>query len=271
MTRTRATVIGLSAIAMWSLLALFTVGSHEVPALQLNAICFAIGGAIGLAWGVSTGSLPQLRTANTRFDGMFEVPTFDEVIALVKRSPGKYSYGSSGVGSTLHFAGELFKQKAGVYMTHSPYRGVAPLTNDLLGNNIEFGVFVLSSGLPHIRAGKVVALGTTEKKRSQVTPDIPALAEHPALKNTDISSWFVLMGPGKLPEPVAAKLKKALAEALQTASISAGTSPVLRQASRSSPDRPGMFRSSIRISNGRSCNNCHASSALWQIVYSIPH
>lgn len=62
MTRTRATVIGFSAIAMWSLLALFTVGSHEVPALQLNAICFAIGGAIGLAWGVSTGSLPQLRT-----------------------------------------------------------------------------------------------------------------------------------------------------------------------------------------------------------------
>jgi tripartite-type tricarboxylate transporter receptor subunit TctC len=143
------------------------------------------------------------------------VKTTDEFIKLAKANPGRFSYGSSGVGTALHLAGEMLKEQSGVFMTHIPYRGVAPLTNDLLGNNIEFGVFVLSSGLPHIRAGKVVALGTTEKKRSPVTPDIPALAEHPALKNTDISSWFVLMGPGKLPEPVAAKLKKALAEALQ--------------------------------------------------------
>jgi tripartite-type tricarboxylate transporter receptor subunit TctC len=144
------------------------------------------------------------------------VKTTDEFIKLAKANPGRFSYGSSGVGTALHLAGEMVKEQSGLFMTHIPYRGVAPLTNDLLGNNIEFGVFVLSSGLPHIRGGKVVALGTTEKKRSQVTPDIPALAEHPALKNTDISSWFVLMGPGKLPEPVAAKLKKALAEALQS-------------------------------------------------------
>ncbi|WP_342131854.1 Bug family tripartite tricarboxylate transporter substrate binding protein [Hydrogenophaga sp. OTU3427] len=144
------------------------------------------------------------------------VKSTDEFIKLVKSSPGRFSYGSSGVGTALHLAGEMVKEQSGLFMTHIPYRGVAPLTNDLLGSNVEFGVFVLSSGLPHIRSGKVVALGTTEKKRSQVTPDIPALAEHPALKNTDISSWFVLMGPGKLPEPVLAKLKKALAEALQS-------------------------------------------------------
>jgi tripartite-type tricarboxylate transporter receptor subunit TctC len=76
-------------------------------------------------------------------------------------------------------------------------------------------VFVLSSGLPHIRSGKVIALGTTERQRAKATPDIPALAEHPALKNTDISSWFVLMAPGKLPEAIQARLKKAMAEALQ--------------------------------------------------------
>jgi tripartite-type tricarboxylate transporter receptor subunit TctC len=119
------------------------------------------------------------------------------------------------VGTALHLAGEMVKEQAGIFMTHIPYRGVAPLANDLLGNTLEFGVFVLSSGLPHIRSGKVVALGTTEKARSKVTPDIPALAEHPVLKNTDISSWFVLMGPGKMPEPVQARLKKALTEALQ--------------------------------------------------------
>ena len=147
------------------------------------------------------------------------VKTTDEFIRLAKSNPGRFSYGSSGVGTSLHLAGEMVKEQAGIFMTHIPYRGVAPLTNDLVGNNLEFGVFVLSSGLPHIRSGKVVALGTTEKTRSKVTPDIPALAEHPALKNTDISSWFVLMAPGKLPEPIQAKLKKALAEALQTADV----------------------------------------------------
>lgn len=144
------------------------------------------------------------------------VKSTEEFIKLAKSNPGRYSYGSSGVGTALHLAGEMVKEQSGLFMTHIPYRGVAPLANDLLGNNIEFGVFVLSSGLPHIRAGKVVALGTTEKKRSAVTPEIPALAEHPALKNIDISSWFALMGPGKLPDPVVAKLKRALAEALQS-------------------------------------------------------
>ena len=143
------------------------------------------------------------------------VKNTDEFIKLVKTNPGRFSYGSSGVGTSLHLAGEMIKEQAGIFMTHIPYRGVAPLTNDLVGNTLEFGVFVLSSGLPHIRSGKVVALGTTEKNRSKVTPDIPALAEHPALNHTDISTWFVLMAPGKLPEAVTAKLKKGLADALQ--------------------------------------------------------
>lgn len=144
------------------------------------------------------------------------VKNIDQFMSLVKANPGKFSYGSSGVGTALHLAGEMVKDQGGLFMTHIPYRGVAPLANDLLGNNIEFGVFVLSSGLPHIKSGKVVALGTTEKNRSAVTPDIPALSENAKLKDIDISSWFALMGPAKLPEPVVARLKKALAESLQS-------------------------------------------------------
>lgn len=156
-------------------------------------------------------SQPMVLVASTKTG----VTTLDQFVKQVKANPGKYSYGSSGVGTALHLAGEMVKDQAGVFMTHIPYRGVAPLTNDLLGNNLEFGVFVLSSGLPHIKAGKVVALGTTERKRSASTPDVPALSEHPALKNIDIASWFALMGPARLPEPVVAKLKKALTESLQ--------------------------------------------------------
>ena len=156
-------------------------------------------------------SQPMVLVASTQSG----VKNIDQFMSLVKANPGKYSYGSSGVGTALHLAGEMVKDQGGLFMTHIPYRGVAPLANDLLGSNIEFGVFVLSSGLPHIKSGKVMALGTTEKKRSAVTPDIPALAEHPKLKDIDISSWFALMGPARLPEPVVAKLKKALAESLQ--------------------------------------------------------
>jgi len=134
----------------------------------------------------------------------------------VSANPGKYSYGSSGVGTSLHLAGEMVKEQGKLFMTHIPYRGVAPLTNDLLGNNLEFGVFVLSSGLPHIKSGKVVALGTTEAKRSAITPDIPALAETAQYKNVDIGVWFALMAPAHLPKPVFDKVKKALNDSLQS-------------------------------------------------------
>ena len=143
------------------------------------------------------------------------VKTTDEFIKLVKSKPGQMSYGSSGVGTALHLAGEMVKDRAGLFMVHIPYRGVAPLANDLLGNNLEFGVFVLSSGLPHIRSGKLVALGTTELARNAATPQVPTLAEHPQLKGLDISSWFMLVGPKNMPGPVLAKLQKALQDGLQ--------------------------------------------------------
>jgi tripartite-type tricarboxylate transporter receptor subunit TctC len=144
------------------------------------------------------------------------VKSAGELLALLKKNPGKYSYGSSGVGTSLHLAGEMLKQQGGVFMTHVPYRGVAPLTNDLMGGNIDFGMFVLSSALPYIRSGKLVALGTTEARRSAITPDLPSLGETPALKRMDIGVWFALMGPARLPEPVVARLKKALDDALQS-------------------------------------------------------
>ena len=144
------------------------------------------------------------------------VKTLGQFLSLVKQNPGKYSYGSSGVGTSLHLAGEMVKQQGGLFMTHIPYRGVAPLTNDLLGNNIDFGVFVLSSGLPHIRSGKLVALGSTEAKASPQMPEVAPMAANQQLKGIDISVWFALMGPAKLPEPVLARLKKAFGEAMQS-------------------------------------------------------
>ena len=142
------------------------------------------------------------------------VKTTDEFIKAAKASPGKFSYGSSGVGTALNLAGEMVKEASGAYVVHIPYRGVAPLANDLLGGQLDFGVFVLSSGLPHIKSGKVVALGVTETKRSAAAPDVPTLSEHPLLKNVSISSWFGLWAPAGLPAAVNQKLTQALAESL---------------------------------------------------------
>ena len=145
------------------------------------------------------------------------IKTTADFLRTAKAKPGQMSYGSSGVGTALHVAGEMVKQQGGVFLTHIPYRGTGPLTTDLIGGNLDLGVFVMSSALPLIKSGKLVALGTTEAKRSAVTPDVPALSETPALKAVDIGVWFVLMGPAGMPEPVVARLKSALAETLAAA------------------------------------------------------
>jgi tripartite-type tricarboxylate transporter receptor subunit TctC len=149
------------------------------------------------------------------------VHNLQEFVDTVRRNPGRYSYGSSGIGTSLHLLVELVKDKAKLDLFHVPYKGAAPLTGDLLGNNIDYGVFVLSSGLPHIKSGKVIALGTSERKRSPLTPDIPALGEHPAMQGVDVGAWFMLVGPAALPQPVAERLRTALEQALK--------SPELRQ------------------------------------------
>jgi len=171
-------------------------------------------------------SQPMVLVAGSRSS----VKDIKQFIEQVKRQPGRFSYGSSGVGTALHVAGEMVKQSAGLFIVHIPYRGVAPLTNDLVGGQLEFAVFVLSSGLPHIRSGKVLALGTTEARRSAAAPEIPALAEHPALRDVDIGSWFGLWGPAGLPPAVLGRLQAVLAEALAAPELrkkfaEAGASP----------------------------------------------
>ncbi|MFM7331094.1 MAG: Bug family tripartite tricarboxylate transporter substrate binding protein [Brachymonas sp.] len=160
-------------------------------------------------------SQPMVLVASTKMN----VKSTDEFIKLVKANPGKFSYGSSGVGTALNLAGEMVKEASGSFLVHIPYRGVAPLTNDLIGGQLEFGVFVLSSGLPHIKSGKVVALGVTEGQRSKAAPEIPALSEHPLLRNVKISSWFGLWGPAGMPAPVTQRLQQALGEVMATGDV----------------------------------------------------
>src|SRR5690606_9890931 len=108
---------------------------------------------------------------------------------------GDYTFGSSGVGTALHLAGEMVNESTQTHAEHIPYRGVAPLLTDLVSGQLDYGVFVMSSGLPHVRSGKVVALGVTEARRSPAAPDIPSLSETPGFEKVDINVWFGLYGP----------------------------------------------------------------------------
>jgi tripartite-type tricarboxylate transporter receptor subunit TctC len=138
------------------------------------------------------------------------VRNLDEFIALVKKNPGKYSYGSSGVGSTLHFAGELIKQRAGLFMTHIPYRGTAALTSDLVGGTLDFAIVSPTAAAPFVQSGRIVALGLTSAKRFPTLPQVPALAEHPQLKGYELTGWFALAGPKDLPAGIAQRLRSAM-------------------------------------------------------------
>ncbi|SFM46753.1 tripartite tricarboxylate transporter substrate binding protein [Variovorax sp. OV329] len=140
------------------------------------------------------------------------VKNIDEFIALVKRNPGKYSYGSSGVGSTLHLAAELLKERAGLFMTHIPYRGTASLSSDLVGGTLDFAVMSPTGAAPFIASGRITPLAVTSQKRFPTLGQVPALAETPQLKGFDLSGWYAMMAPRGLPPEIA----KQLADALRT-------------------------------------------------------
>jgi len=133
----------------------------------------------------------------------------------VSARPGKLSYASSGIGTPLHLAGELIKRDGQIFMLHIPYRGAAPMVTDLLGGQVDFAVFVLSSALPHIQEGRMQAVGVTTAKRSPAAPNIPALAETKAFAGVDIGVWFGVFAPAKTPAPIQAQLQKELREVLR--------------------------------------------------------
>ena len=139
-----------------------------------------------------------------------------ELIALLKAEPGKYSYGSSGVGTPPNLSGELLKTLAGVKMEHVPYRGGAPAMNDLVGGQIPILFDVLSGAAPFIKSGTARALAVTTRKRSASFPDIPTVAEQ-GLSDYETYTWNAIFGPPGMPpaltERLSAEFRKATLDA----------------------------------------------------------
>lgn len=140
-----------------------------------------------------------------------------ELIQLCKKEPGKYSFASSGPGTSLHLSGELFKSMAGVDIIHVPYKGAGPVYNDLMAGTVNMMFANMPSMLPHVRAKKLKGLGVTSAQRSQAAPEIPTIAE--TLPGFVATSWYGVGAPAGTPEPVLAKLEATLAQILASADI----------------------------------------------------
>ena len=128
-----------------------------------------------------------------------------ELVALAKAQPGKLNFGSAGTGTTVHFAGELFKMLAGVNMIHVPYRGAAPAMTDLLGGQIQLMFDFLSSSLPYIKAGRIRALAVTSPKRTPLMLELPTVAES-GVPGYEVLGYFGILAPAKTTRSVVGKL-----------------------------------------------------------------
>jgi len=131
------------------------------------------------------------------------VPDF---IAAAKADPGKLTYASSGIGTSLHLAGELFKRMAGVNLTHIPYRGAGPALNDLIPGRVDAIFANFPSTLPYVQNGQLRGLAVTTANRQPEVPDLPAIAEF--VPDYDVSSWFALFVAAKTPADIVAKLHR---------------------------------------------------------------
>jgi tripartite-type tricarboxylate transporter receptor subunit TctC len=142
------------------------------------------------------------------------VKSVADLIAYAKANPAKLTFGSAGIGSTLHLAGEMFKHEAGVDMLHVPYRGGGPAIKDLIGGQIQLMFAPAVAMLPLANSGKVRVLAQTPAKRSALAPDLPSVAE--TLPNFDIVGWYGLAGPAAMPRADVERINAELNAALKS-------------------------------------------------------
>ena len=156
--------------------------------------------------------VPNVLVMNAAKAEQLKINTVADLIAYAKANPAKLNYGSGGNGSAGHLAGEMFKQKAGIYALHIPYRGANPAQLALLAGEVDFNIDNLAAAAPNIRAGKLKALAVTSLDASASLPGVPPLSA--TFKGFSIDTWWGLVAPAATPRPVIEKLNKAFVAAL---------------------------------------------------------
>ena len=133
--------------------------------------------------------------------------TVKDLVELCRKNPGKISFGSAGAGSAQHLALEMFKLRANVDALHIPYKGSGPLLTDLIGGQIMYSFETMTAATPHVKSGKAIALAQTRVKRAKGHPNVPTMDEQ-GFAGFDATTWYGLVGPGKLPPAMAKRMNE---------------------------------------------------------------
>jgi len=146
------------------------------------------------------------------------IHSVDELVAYAKQHPGELNYGSSGIGSFHHLSAELLATRAGITMTHIPYKATPPALNDVIAGRVQLMFGDVTSTLPQVAAGKLRALGVSTAQRSAAAPDIPTLAEV-GVPGYDASAWQMIVAPSKTPKEIVGRLNAELKAIVNQADI----------------------------------------------------
>jgi tripartite-type tricarboxylate transporter receptor subunit TctC len=145
--------------------------------------------------------------------------TLDELVKLLRANPGKFNYATSGIGTSLHVAGEMINQRAGVQMTHVPYKVGAQIVTELMGNQIDLAVLPIPLTSEQAKSGKVKAYAVTAPQRSPALPNVPSTDENPDLKGVDVTVWFGIFAPARTDPAIVARIHRETAEILKQPEI----------------------------------------------------
>ena len=148
------------------------------------------------------------------------------------------TYGTAGIGTSNHLSGELLAQMAGVKFTHVPYKGQPEAVNDLLGGNIDMMPLTAAIAKGHIATGKLKGLAVTTAKRATALPDLPTVAEAAGLPGYDVGTWFGFVVPGKVPDPIVARLAQEVAAVLAMPEVA---DKLTRMGMELAPQTPAQF------------------------------
>ena len=146
------------------------------------------------------------------------VRSLKDLVTQAKAAPDKFSYGSFGTGSSVHFGGEMLKSATGIRMMHVPFNGSSPNLTALMGGQVQVAVDTVVAATPLIKAGKIRAIAALGSQRLALLPDVPTVAES-GYPGFDMGTWFAFLAPAGLPAPVQKKLEKALADVMASAEI----------------------------------------------------
>jgi len=167
------------------------------------------------------------------------IKNVNDLIAFAKANPGKVNFGSSGTGTPLHLGGELFNVQAGTDITHIGYKGAAPALTDVLGGQIQTAMIGTPAALPHIKSGKLTAIGVTSLKRSPNAPEVPAIAE--TLPNFEVELVYALVAPAGTPNAIIKRLNTQMGTILNNPEIKTQLASRGFDVQTSSPEQLGAY------------------------------